>query len=169
MALRERLAALNPARTVRLNGAQRPAVVVLENELPNAAELAVECFYLTWGHLQTAGTGSGRGTVCAMECSISYCTRGTVQSGVDRGRVLGEMDRELYMICQPAMTGKRDFTQAPNVDLGTGVFWTLPSIGDANTSSSGANALSTGTYQDPTTVGHEAKLTVFFFPEVESL
>ena len=162
MALRERLAALNPARTVTLAGAKRPAVVVLENELPNAAELAAKCFFIKWGSLQTAGTGSGRGTVCALECSIFYYTRGTVQSGVDRGRVLGEMDRELFMICRPTMTGKRDFSQAPNVDLGTGVFWTLPSVASADSSIPGLK-------QDPAMVGHEAKLTVFFFPEVESL
>src|SRR5438270_12194334 len=93
MALRERLAALNPARTVKLDGTQRPAVVVVENELPTAAERVSECFYLEWGMIESVEGTSGEHPICAMDCSLWYCTRGTVVSGVDRGRVLGEMDR----------------------------------------------------------------------------
>jgi hypothetical protein len=52
-----------------------------------------------------------------------------VQSGVDRGRTLAALDMELTGICQPARTGKRDFTQTPSVDLGTNIFWTVPQLG----------------------------------------
>src|SRR5579883_1566813 len=61
VALRERLAALNPGRTVTLGGVQRPAVVVRENEMPNAAEPAMECFYLEWGACRAVGEGGGLG------------------------------------------------------------------------------------------------------------
>jgi hypothetical protein len=162
MALRERLAALNPARTVTLSGAQRPAVVVRENEMPTAAELLSECFYIEWGTTGVAAGLSGRRPVCAMECIISYGTRGTVESGMDRGRVLGELDRELFMICQPAWTKKYDFSQSPNADLGTGVFWTTPAIEDAR-------SVGKTLVQDAGVVGHKARITVFFYPEVESL
>lgn len=162
MALRERLASLNPARTVTLSGAQRPAVVVRENEMPTAAELLPECFYLEWGITGVNAAVSGRQPMCAMECIISYFTRGTVESGMDRGRVLGELDRELFMICQPSWTKKYDFSQAPNADLGTGVFWTTPVIEDAN---AGGKALG----KDLAVAGHHARIMVFFYPEVESL
>lgn len=162
MALRERLAALNPARVVTLSGAQRPAVVVLENEMATPADYLHECFYLEWGPMKVAEAASGERAICAMDCMISYCTRGTVESGVDRGRVLGELDRELFMICLPAYTGKRDFSQSPNVDLGTGVFWTLPSIEEGKTRFRLAD-------HDPGLIEHKAKVTVFFFPEVKSL
>lgn len=161
MALRERLAALNPARVVTVSGASRPAVVVVENELPNASEPLTECFYLEWGGVRGAEAGSGS-RLCAMDCTITYRTLGSVESRVDRGRVLGELDRELFMICQPTFTGKRDFSQAPITGMGTGVSWTLPVIEKAKPSSPEAE-------RDPAVVEHQARVTVYFFPEVESL
>ena len=163
MALRERLGALNPARTVKLNGTQRPAVVVLENELPTAAERLSECFYLEWGTIEVVEGTSGERPIYAMDCNISYCTRGTVVSGVDRGRVLGEMDRELFMMCEPRRTGKRDFSQSPNVDLGTGIFWTFPSI------QAKAQTALAGLPQDAAVASHQAQVRVFFSAEVDSL
>jgi hypothetical protein len=162
MALRVRLAALNPGRTVTVSGAQRPAVVVLENEMPTPADLLTECFYLEWGGLKAAEAGSGPRVVCSVDCTITYSTRGSVESGVDRGRVLGELDRELFMICQPAYTVKQDFSQAPVADLGTGVFWTMPSVAEGKTSFVRAD-------YDPALAEHKAQVTVYFFPEVESL
>jgi hypothetical protein len=160
MALRERLAALNPARTVKVSGALRPAVVVLENEMPSAAELLMDCFYLQWGALKLGDFDSGRTPICSIDCSILYRTRGIVESGVDRGRLLGELDRELLSICQPAFTKKVDFSRAPNADLGSGVSWGLPVI---DTGSSAHED------HDAGVVEHQAQLKVFFFPEVGSL
>ena len=162
MALRERLAGLNPARIVTLSGAERPAIVVLENEMPTPAELLTECFYLEWGPVRVAEAVSAQRPLCAMECTITYTTRGTVASGVDRGRILGELDRELFMICQPTVTAKYDFSQAPNVDLGSGVFWTLPAVDATKTTFIRSD-------HDPAVVEHQAKVTVFFFPEVETI
>jgi len=162
MALRERLSALNPGRTIRLSGAERPALVVPENELPTPADRLPECFYLEWGGLKTTvAAGSGQ-ALCGLECTISYCTQGTVESGVDRGRVLGELDRELFMICQPPSTPKLDFTQSPSADLGTGVFWTLPLIEEPKAAANEATSQSAR-------IGHKGRVTVFFFPEVNSL
>ena len=160
MVLRERLAGLNPARTVRVSGALRPAVVVVENEMPTAAEFLPECFYLEWGALNLGDSDAGGTPMCSIDCSIRYRTRGIVESGVDRGRLLGAMDRELFSICQPACTRKVDFSQGPNVDLGSGVSWTLPVI---ETGNSGAGD------HDPGMVEHNARVRVFFFPEVGSL
>jgi hypothetical protein len=49
MTLQSRLAALNPARTVTLNGAQRPAMIVMENEYPNAAQRLANAFLSRMG------------------------------------------------------------------------------------------------------------------------
>jgi hypothetical protein len=46
LALQQRLAALNPARTVTLNGATVPAILVVENLLPAAADPQPNTFYL---------------------------------------------------------------------------------------------------------------------------
>ncbi len=158
MALRQRLAGLNPARMVRVSGALRPAVVVLENEMATAAELLTECFYLEWGALRPGNSDTGRTPMCSMDCSIRYRTRGSVESGVDRGRTLGELDRELFAICQPVSTKKMDFSCAPNADLGSGVAWTLPVIEMAESAS-----------EEHGMVEHKAVVSVFFFPEVGSL
>jgi hypothetical protein len=162
IALRERLAGLNPARTVTLSGAQRPAVVVLENEIPSAREQQPDCFYLEWGPAQGVGKASIGSQMYQMECTITYFTEGTVESGVDRGRALGELDRELVMICQPPCTGKRDFSQSPSQNLGTGVMWTLPAMGEPKTAADlPASSLAK--------MVRVAAVTVFFFPEVESI
>ena len=159
MALRQRLAALNPARMVTVGGTQRPAVVVVENELPQATELQTECFYLDWGTCKVIDA-SAEPALYGMDCAITYRSRGSVESGVDRGRVLGELDRELLMICQPLFTGKKDFSAAPAEDLGTGVLWTCPLIEVGKQSAGQVHA-------EPGLVEHAARVTVFFYPEVE--
>ena len=52
MALQQRLAALNPQRTITLSGATRPAVVVAENELVIPIVPLPEAFYIEWGAAQ---------------------------------------------------------------------------------------------------------------------
>ena len=130
MALRERLAALNPARTVTVNGVTLPAVMVAENELVMPVEPLPDAFYLEWGAAAVVARQEGSRELMAMECVISYHTFGTVESGVDRGRTLAELDMELLSICQPPHTAKQDFTQAPSVDLGTNVVWSEPELGE---------------------------------------
>src|SRR5436309_11047642 len=73
MALRERLASLNPQRTVTLNGATRPAVVVAENELVIPVEPLPDAFYIEWGAAQAVETGTR--TLIAMDCMISHQDR----------------------------------------------------------------------------------------------
>src|SRR5437867_12929076 len=98
MALRERLASLNPQRTVTLNGATRPAVVVAENELVIPVEHLPDEFYIEWGAVQAVETGAR--TLIALDCMISHHTCGTVESGVGRGRRLSALDMEWMLICQ---------------------------------------------------------------------
>ena len=125
MALRERLAALNPGRVIVIDGVQRPAIVVRENMEPQFGAAQANTYYLDWGAVKTAESTR---PMLGLECHIWYATEGSTGSGVDRGRMLGQMDEELMRICSPPHTQMRDYRQSPSVDLGCGVFWTLPAL-----------------------------------------
>jgi hypothetical protein len=134
LTLQQRLAALNPARTVTINGATVPAVLVAENLPPASAEPQPNAFYIEWGRAAVIDGHAGDAALMSLQCVVSYYTLGTVQSMVDRGRVLGQLDGELLAICQPTNTEKFDYTQSPSVDLGTTVFWNQPTFQEATTS-----------------------------------
>jgi hypothetical protein len=179
LALQQRLAGLNPARTVTINGATVPAVVAVENLPPTAAEPQPNAFYIEWGNAAVVDGHAGNSPLMSLECEISYYTLGTVQSMVDRGRVIGELDNELLGICQPTNTEKFDYTQSPAADLGTNVFWNQPVFAEATTSGVEDNTVSYQSrglkramyeqaYQDGR-VERRARLTIFFFAEVTLL
>jgi hypothetical protein len=179
LALQQRLAGVNPARTVTINGATVPAVVAVENLLPSAAEPQPNTFYIEWGTAAVVVGHAGNAALMGLQCVISYYSLGTVQSMVDRGRVLGELDNELLSICQPTNTEKYDYTQSPSADLGTTVFWNQPLFGEPTTSGVEDNlasyqgravkkAIYEQAYQDGR-VERRATLTVFFFSEVTLL
>jgi len=155
VALRDRLAALNPARVVYLDGANRPAVIVAENQAPGSTVPFDNAFYLRWGAVRVvASTQHARRPLMAIDCVISYRTSGTEENSFsDRGRTLAALDLELLRICSPGATAKQDFSQAPVLDLGTKVLWRRPQLGD------------------PEVVGSElrrsATVIVLFFPEAD--
>jgi hypothetical protein len=179
LALQQRLAGLNPARTITLNGATVPAVVVVENLPPSLAEPQPNAFYIEWGTAKAVDGNAGDDALMSLACVISYYTLGTVASMVDRGRVLGQLDSELLGICQPPNTEKMDYTQAPSADLGTSVFWSQPVFQEVTTSGVEDNtaayqaravrrAMYEQAYQDGR-VERRAGLTIFFFSEVTLL
>ncbi len=179
LALQTRLLGLNPGRTVTINGATVPAVLVVENLPPASAEPQPDTFYIEWGSAAVVGGHAGDSALMSLECVISYYTLGTVQSMVDRGRVLGQLDNELLGICQPTSTEKYDYTQSPSADLGTSVFWNQPKFQEVMTSGVEDNTLAyqgravrramyERAYQDGR-VERRAALTVFFFSEVTLL
>ena len=155
VALRDRLAALNPARVVYLDGANRPAVIVAENQTPGSLVPFDNAFYLRWGAARAiAGTQHAPRPLLSLDCVIAYRTSGTEDNSfADRGRTLAALDGELLAIASPGATAKQDFSQAPILDLGTNVLWGRPRLGDLEV------------------VGSElrraAALTIFFFPEVD--
>src|SRR5690349_20459352 len=118
MALRDRLAALNPARLVTINATTRCAIVVAENEPLTPATPLPNTFYLTWHAPKTTAPPF------AMDCVISFEAEPTTDAAVDRGRILTQLTNELLSITSPPHTRKRDFTQFPSLDLGTDIFWT---------------------------------------------
>jgi hypothetical protein len=159
MALRDRLASADPERTILVDGVTRPAIVVRENMEPQFTELTAETFYLDWGEARVAASAR---PIVAMECRISYCSEGSSETGADRGRKLGQMDEVLLKICDPPHSRMRDYSQAPSADLGAGVFWTMPEIGD------GPGDPKTETGWAPARLERQARVKVYFFvPEVE--
>jgi len=179
LALQQRLAGLNPGRTVTINGATVPALLVLENLPPSSGEPQPNTFYIEWGTGAVIDGHAGNAALMSLGCVISYYTLGTVQSMVDRGRVLGQLDNELLGICQPTSTEKMDYTHSPSVDLGTTVFWNQPTFELATTSAVEDETLSyqargvrrvmyEQAYQDGR-AERRAQLTVFFFSEVTLL
>jgi len=179
LALQQRLAGLNPARTVTINGATVPAVLVVENLPPASSEPQPNTFYIEWGTAAVVAEHSGGAALMSLECVISYYTLGTVQSMVDRGRVLGQLDGELLGICQPTNGEKYDYTQAPSADLGTSVFWNQPTFEQSRANGVEDNTLAyqargvrramyAQAYQDGR-AERRAKLTLFFFAEATLL
>ncbi|HEV2397787.1 MAG TPA: hypothetical protein VGS27_12650 [Candidatus Sulfotelmatobacter sp.] len=177
LALQERLASVNPGRTVTVNGATVPAILIVENLLPSSAEPLPNTFYIQWGAADClAGKAEGR-ALMNLDVVISYYTFGSVESMVDRGRLLSQLDTELLTICQPACTEKRDYTQAPSVDLGTSVSWSQPAFTEGKGTgmfwgrTSFPERMKSGVtdsaekHQD-SRVERKARLTIYFFSEV---
>ncbi len=161
MALRERLAALNPARTMVVDGVTIPGIIVRENMEPQFAEVQPEIFYIDWGDVQIVESTR---PMLGLDCHVWYASEGSSGTGVDRGRALAEMDQELLQICRPPHTGMRDYSQAPSADLGSSVFWTMPELAQGpgevpvSKEQSGASAAR---------LAHYAALKVYcFLPEV---
>ncbi len=131
VALRDRLAALNPARVMVVRGVTRPGVRVEENELASVAQ-AADVFSLRWTGLGVNAQGAL--PLVSMSCEISYATDGNAgNGGMDRGRLLGAMDAELVMAVSggPQSAVKMSYGagagagsgSAGPVALGTNVFW----------------------------------------------
>jgi len=136
VALRTRLAAINPARTIVLRGQVRPGILVEENELPTAFQ-PVDAFSLRWTAAR-ADTSSPMPLV-AMECLISYATDGTAgNGGMDRGRLLPAMDGELLAALNqtPHSAPKLNYSGvagngAAPVPMATSIFWSQPAFAPA--------------------------------------
>ncbi len=127
MALRTRLAAINPERTILLRGAVRPGILAEEAEAP-FSQLPNDVFVLRWLGL---GVDFDLGsTMVAEQCEVVYQSCGTQSfGGLDRGRSLSEMDEELTAMVQPFWTPKLNYTAIPPAAMLTNVFWDEPGFG----------------------------------------
>jgi hypothetical protein len=127
MALRSRLDAINPQRTIVLRGAVRPGIFVEEAEAP-FSQLPDDVFILRWMSL---GTDVDLDSVLvAAECEILYQTCGSQSfGGLDRGRALSAMDEELLSMLRPFRTAKLSFIATPPAPMLTQVFWDEPAFG----------------------------------------
>ncbi len=124
--LRDRLAAVNPARTLVLRGVVRPGVLVAENELVSA-ELPLNVFCLHWTTLSVDVLGAL--PLATMGCTITYATDGSLgNGGMDRGRLLAAMDAELVTAVSMAPQNALKMNYAGSsgaapAAMGTNVFW----------------------------------------------
>jgi hypothetical protein len=126
LALRTRLASINPERTVLLRGTLRPGILVEEAEAPFSQPLS-DVFVLRW-----LGLGVDMDLASALsaeKCEIIYQTCGTQAfGGLDRGRSLSAMDEELIAILQPFYAPKRNCAVQPAATMLTQVFWDEPAF-----------------------------------------
>ena len=154
LTLRDRLAQAYPGRTITLDGITRPAIVVVENDKPSVTARQHDALYLEWGEARAVRPAIS--TLMAMVCTMSYESAGTEQNGgLDRGRMLGELESELLGVCSPAMTRKNDYMSGSPADLGSNIFWSQPTF--------------RGAKPGPGCVAREASITVYFYPEVNQL
>lgn len=149
LALRDRLAVLSPERKIVMDGGERPAVLVAENEPLNAAPPLPNAYYLAWGppHI-VAGSENAALSLLTMECRVSYRSESLTAGAVDRGRALCELDTDLMCLLTPPRTAKLDATKTPPAPTGTYVFWGRVEFGE------GANGFE-----------RTATIPIFFFPE----
>lgn len=127
MALRTRLIAINPERTILLRGTVRPGILLEEAEAP-FGQLPNDVFVLRW--LGLGADGEPVSSMMAAECEILYQTCGTQSfGGLDRGRLLSAMDQELITMLAPYCTPKLNYASTPPAALLTQVFWDEPSFG----------------------------------------
>lgn len=149
LTLRNRLAALNPARTMTLRAVTRPGILVEDAEafMP---QLQPDAFTLRWTGL--AADLHLPGILAQMTCEIHYTTAGTqANAGLDRGRALARMDYELLHLLYPYVAQKMDYTRTPAAPMSTMVFWSDPEFSPAAT--------------DHDRLSRVAKVTVFAFQE----
>lgn len=134
-ALRSRIAAGNPERTVVLRGQIRPGVLVEENELVTTVTIP-DCFRLRWDEASVDGTNAM--PLVALRCEILYETAGTAgNGGMDRGRALAAMDAELAAAVNacPQFVVKQSYAALANggsaAAMSTNVWWDDAAFGAA--------------------------------------
>jgi hypothetical protein len=126
IALRNRLAEVNPARTVFLRGVNRPGVLVEENELATAKP-PNDIYRLRWTKLSV--NSQMPAALEQISCEIRYSTAGTNNNGgMDRGQCLTAMDDEVMQMLQPCSTPKMSYTQSGSAAMATNLFWTAPAF-----------------------------------------
>jgi hypothetical protein len=131
VALRDRLAVVNPDRQMLTRGVLRPSVLVEDAE-PVTVKAAQDVFLIRWKGLRRERCLSQ--TVTLMDCEIHYSSAGCAATcGLDRGRALAAMDLELMQMLEPPCAATMDYSADPCTATGTTVFWTEPEMGAATT------------------------------------
>ena len=125
IALRDRLAAINPDRSAVVLGLDCTGVLVDEN-LP-VGTTRLDAFHLQFGEATVAHAHAGM-RLMQLTCTIRYATAGEGDAGGDRGRALAAMDNELLAMLAPSRAALLDCTQTPPAALGGSVFWDEPRL-----------------------------------------
>jgi hypothetical protein len=151
--LRNRLANINPQRTMIVRGVQRPGILIEEAEAV-VSQMQGDAFVLRWTSLDVDTQLPS--VLAQMTCEFHYATGGTQpNAGLDRGRSLSEMDAALLAMLSPNAAQKMNYTHTPAIAMETMVFWTEPEF------------MPLATLRDRLT--RVAKVTVFAFQETGEL
>jgi hypothetical protein len=125
--LRNRLAALNPDRTMVMRGLLRPGILVEENEIVSA-EMPRDVFVLRWK--DAAVDMQQPLALTKLQCEVVYGTDGNADNAaMDRGRLLTAMDAELAGILNPGHAVKMNYAQEPVTAMNTSLFWSDAAYG----------------------------------------
>lgn len=88
-------------------------------------------FYLRWLGEGTVSPDAGAAGWRSLRCQFAYRTRGTdLATGVDRGRILAQLDEALQSVLIPRSAALKDYSTAPETDQGCLLLWTAPKFGD---------------------------------------
>ena len=127
IALRSRLASVNPARTMTVRAVTRPGILVRRGRSAGGAAI-LEAFALSWTGMQADLQLPA--ILAQMTCEIQYSTVGTqVNAGLDRGRTLEEMDYEVLHLLVSILGTKDELPAYPATAMETMVFWSEPDFG----------------------------------------
>lgn len=129
--LRDRLASINPGRTIDLRGVVRPGVLVEENELATSFR-EPDVFWLRWVDVSVEADGAA--PLVRLRCEVHYATDGlTGNGGMDRGRLLARMDAELVTAVRrdPQNTAQTNYSKGNAETMSTNIFWADPVLGKA--------------------------------------
>lgn len=129
VALRGRLAALDPGRTATIGGVLRPGMALAATLHAPVDEGIAGVFYLGFGKVE-AVADSAADELVKVECVVSYRATASAEGLADAEGQLATMDAELMAICRPYSTALMDYTQTPAVGLGDAVFWSAPQMGE---------------------------------------
>lgn len=122
MTLSDRLATVNPARTVVVRGAVRTAVITEDSELITKQAAWLDCFVVRW--MDDSVDRSEPLPMHGLPCLVTYATRGTQEfAGMDRGRVMAALDAELTQMMQPRSVALQDVTTTPITTMTTRIWW----------------------------------------------
>ncbi len=136
IALRDRIALGNPARTITVRATSRPSVFVSENEISaNAIDNVpfTDTFLLEW--LDLSLDTSYASSLASFTCQLRYASDGsTGASGLDRGRALAAMDSELAtaLVTAPMHAPALLFAEiagggsSSSSPTGSNIFWSDP-------------------------------------------
>ncbi|MBS1800024.1 MAG: hypothetical protein JSS95_09390 [Acidobacteria bacterium] len=131
--LRDRIAAVNPARTVAVRGQSRPAVLVEENEFSSSFDHD-DTFVLRWTNTGIDAQQSPL-PLAALRCEIRYATGGNSgNGGMDRGRLLSAMDSELTAALNAAPQHAAKMNYANQAPMQTNIFWSDVTFAPSQTS-----------------------------------
>ncbi len=150
-ALRQRLAALNPDRTVVIDGVLRPAVLAVENERVELDGAVAGAFCLRWGTAEQKQ--NSRSGVMAVNCVIDYAVDDYDAGGNRQGRNLSAMDAELSAMLEPRSADLVEIDSGAVSAIGKQIFWGTPAWSKPETSGG--------------ILTRRATVTVFSRPEVQ--